>query len=332
MNATIKTGKIKWNVDSGATIHCTNDRNLITRVYKDHPPIRLTVANGHKIIVTVVGDALITLIDEDGNKREEIIHNVCYHETFHENLISVARLKRDNEIACVFSKTDFLLCLRTGKAYPFSYKGKYLLETALSAVIKTYEHLHSRFGHCSPRRLKKLSTRSTNFPSHNLKTYFHDPSECDACMQGGSKRKPFKTRKHNRFTYFGERLHSDLCGPFPKSILGYRYILVVVDAATGASWVYFLKSKSSAEVKEGMQHFLTTHRTSFIPGKQITWYTDNGGEFMSTDMDEFCEEFAIRRGFSVPYAPPQNAAAERMWGILLRTTRIILAQSGVDQS
>ena len=67
----------------------------------------------------------------------------------------------------------------------------------------------------------------------------------------------------------------------------------------------------------------------------VAWYylprTDNGGEFTSSDLDEFCEEFAVKRSFSVPYAPPQNAHAERMWGILLRTVRITIAESKISE-
>ena len=53
---------------------------------------------------------------------------------------------------------------------------------------------------------------------------------------------------------------------------------------------------------------------------------------MSDDLHDFCEEICVRRSFGIPYAPPTNAHAERMWGILLRTTRILLAQSGVHES
>ena len=53
---------------------------------------------------------------------------------------------------------------------------------------------------------------------------------------------------------------------------------------------------------------------------------------MSEDLHEFCEEICVRRSFGIPYAPPTNAHAERMWGILLRTTRILLAQSGVHET
>ena len=53
-------------------------------------------------------------------------------------------------------------------------------------------------------------------------------------------------------TYFGAKLSSDLCGPFPKSIDGHIYILNVVDACTNILCVYFLLSKSSPEVKAAL--------------------------------------------------------------------------------
>ena len=64
----------------------------------------------------------------------------------------------------------------------------------------------------------------------------------------------------------------------------------------------------------------------------IRWHTDNGGESLSNDLHTFCSEFAICRSFSTPYAPPQNAHAERMWGLILRTIRILLAASHVHES
>ena len=58
-----------------------------------------------------------------------------------------------------------------------------------------------------------------------------DFSKCDACLQGGghkipigsshgsSKRRNLDARKHRPFTYFGERIASDLCGPFPMAVV-----------------------------------------------------------------------------------------------------------------
>ena len=86
-----------------------------------------------------------------------------------------------------------------------------------------------------------------------------------------------------------------------------------------------MKSKSSEEVKSGMKEYLKSYKTYLPTDKDINWHTDNGGEFVSKDLDEFCDEFCVRRSFSIPYAPQTNAQAERIWSILLRSMRITLA-------
>ena len=112
------------------------------------------------------------------------------------------------------------------------------------------------------------------------------------------------------------------------------YILNIVDASTNYFQVYFLHSKSSIEVQTSLETFLRDFRSHLPrdPSHPIRWHTDNGGEFLSHDLHAFCDEFAIRRSFSTPYAPPQNAHAERMWGLILRSIRILLVASHVHDS
>ena len=86
-------------------------------------------------------------------------------------------------------------------------------------------------------------------------------------------------------------------------------------------------------VKNALEKFVRIHSSELQAcrdaGFTVQWHTDNGGEFMSEELDDFCEELAIKRSFSIPYAPPLNAHAERMWGILLRTVRMTLEESGL---
>jgi hypothetical protein len=320
-----------WTVDSGATVHCIGDNSLFCHVYKNHPVINLIVADDRRVRVQMVGAVRIGLVDTKGSTREIIIHNVCYHPDFGDNLLSVRRLREQNGLKCVFDDDNYFECKTAGTRFPFKFKHKYLLRACYAALkAATYDVLHSRFGHCSSRRLKRLSTRCKNFPHHDVTNFFeHDPRDCDACQAGGGRRKPFPKRSKRSFTYFGERLHSDLCGPFPKSIDGYQYAMCIVDACMHFLWVSLLKSKHSSGVEQAMRDFLHKFAHKLTHGRKITWYTDNGGEFMSHDLQEFCHEFAINRGYSVPYAPPQNGKAERMWGILLRTTRTTLAESAL---
>ena len=55
---------------------------------------------------------------------------------------------------------------------------------------------------------------------------------------------------------------------------------------------------------------------------------DNGSEWR--DMRELCAEMEARQTFNVPETPPDNAGAERSFGVILRQVRIILAASGLS--
>ena len=324
-----KRKRTTWTVDSGATVHCVGDRSLLTSEYSDHAPVNIKVADNRVITAHAVGTALIRMRDSNGKYHEVTLHNVVYHPLL-SNLMSVRRLWRDNHIAARFGDHNVLKCKHSGAKFNFEYATSYTTQTAHTVKLDD-DVLHSRFGHVSSRRLNKLRERSINFPrAHG--SLNHDPSSCDACQSGGARRKPFAKRESNPYTYFGERLSSDLCGPFPKSIGGHRYLLNIVDACTNDLYIYHLRSKSSAEVQAAFQQFLRENKSHLDHGKPIRWHTDNGGEFTSDDLHEFCEEFAVRRSFSVPYAPPQNAHAERMWGILLKTMRTMLTESNVHES
>ena len=141
--------------------------------------------------------------------------------------------------------------------------------------------IHARFGHCRQQRLHQMPSRTTGFPSHD--SLDHDPTTCPACLAGGARKKPTPKRTKQKFTYFGQRLSSDLCS-FPTGIGDYKYAFCIVDAATNWLFVWLMKSKSSHEVKEAMETFLSTHQNSLSHGLSVTWHTDNGGEFPSTDL------------------------------------------------
>ena len=325
-----------WVVDSGASVHCIGDPSMLTTVYDKHPPVHIKVANNQIVTAHAVGTAVVTMVDTQGKSHSITLHNVVYHPSFHTNLMSVRRLWRDNRIGAKFMSRNILKCKHTGAKFNINYDSQYKMETVSVASVSLMaqiddEILHRRFGHCSSSRLRTLKECSVNFPNHKATNHAHDPNDCDACQAGGMRRKSFHPRR-TPFTYFGQRLSSDLCGPFPKSVDGYRYLLNIVDGHTNHLYIYLLRSKSSEEVRAAFDQFLRENKPYLPTDKPITWHTDNGGEFMSRELEAFCDEFAVKRSFSVPYAPPQNSHAERMWGIILRTIRISMAESGVHES
>ena len=324
-----KSRCVSWVVDSGATLHCVNDRKLLTHEYVSKP-VRIKVADSRVIESHAVGSCVCKMRDQYGRVHGVTLHNVVYHPDFGDNLMSVRSLWKHNRLSTKFKSKNFFKS-PTGEKFEFTFENQYRTHTIRQARLD-HDILHSRFGHTHPDRLRKLKDRSLNFP-RSTETHF-DHRDCDACHQGGAKRKPFAKQRSVPFTYFGERLQSDLCGPFPKSIEGYRYLLNIVDGYTNELAVYPLRTKESHAIRECLERYMKDNHAYLPtdPKKPVTWHTDNGGEFMSDDLNEFCEEFAINRGFSVPYAPPQNGHAERMWGIILRTMRIMLAESKVHES
>ena len=269
----------RYTVDSGASVHCINDASLFDTVYDSHPQVRITVANKQVIHTEKVGTVKLRMIDQQGKLGEVTLHNVCYHPNFTENLLSVSRLWKDNRIATLFSSKNIFVDMVTGDRYRFEHSHNSYQTPILRAKVELDPHLlHSRFGHCSERRLNKLRDRSINFPHHGDGRLYHDPTTCDACQQGGSKRQPTGKRPKGRYTYFGEKLSSDLC-QFPKSLEGYKYVLCIVDACTNWLVTVPLKSKGSDEVKAAFESFLKKYAHALPTRQPVTWHTDNRGEF-----------------------------------------------------
>ena len=321
----------RWVVDSGATIHCTGHRSMLDEEYANHPPVRIKVADNRIVNCCVVGSCTMYLKDTNGHKHAIVLHNVVYHPSFGDtNLLSVRRLWKHNRISAHFASSCYLKCRHTHAKFPITFTNHFTMQSVRKLELD-HDVIHSRFGHMSDRRLRKLATRSLNCPFRS-ETYQHDRSSCDACNAGNTRRKPFAKNVPNKYTYFGECLSSDLCGPFPKGINGEKYLLNIVDKCTNVLEIYALPSKDSALVRLCFDDFLKRNSAYLSHGRPIRWHTDNGGEFMSTDLNEFCHEFAVTRSFSVPYAPPQNSHAERMWGIILQPLRTMLAESGIHDS
>lgn len=80
---------------------------------------------------------------------------------------------------------------------------------------------------------------------------------CEGCIYGKSHRLKFGTRE--RANTPGERIHTDVCGPFQCSMSGFRYFILFKDDYSKYRDVYFLKEKS--QVAEKLELFLASAKT-----------------------------------------------------------------------
>ena len=188
--------------------------------------------------------------------------------------------------------------------------------------MKTSENAnlwHQRLGHISANNMKKLK----NYPE-NLDFQDEHDQPCIACAQGKLCKRPFKSSE-NHAKELLELVHSDVMGPLEvPSVSGYRYVLIFLDDHSRKIFVYFLRHKDEATSKFKEFKVFAEKQSD----KQIKRFrTDNGGEYVNTQLSDFFCENGIQHEPTVPYNPQQNGRAERVNGSIMRMARCMLMDS-----
>ena len=86
-------------------------------------------------------------------------------------------------------------------------------------------------------------------------------------------------------------------------------------------WVYFIREKAEAFGKFKMWHKSVETET----GKKVKKFcTDRGGEFLSTEFNDYCNEHGIKRQLTTAHTPQQNGVVERKNRTIIDMARCIL--------
>ena len=125
-------------------------------------------------------------------------------------------------------------------------------------------------------------------------------------------------------------MHSDLCGKItPKSGGGAEYFMTLTDDKTRYVWVYALKKKDEA-FKKFQEWKALVEKSSGYTMKILR--SDNGGEYVSTDFDNFMKSEGVVHQTTVPGTPQQNGVAERLNRTLVESVRSMLVQAKLPQT
>ena len=153
---------------------------------------------------------------------------------------------------------------------------------------------------------------------------------CESCIEGKMHRKSFESIGGIRSTRKLQCVHSDVCGPMPTESLGRkRYFVSFNDDYSRCCQVYFMRHKS--EVLDKFKEFEA--RVTNKTGLEIsTLRTDNGGEYVSKEFEEFLKSKGIRHELTVPYSPAQNGVAERLNHTLMESARTMIRFAKIPDS
>jgi transposase InsO family protein len=178
---------------------------------------------------------------------------------------------------------------------------------------------HLRFGHASTTTLHKLRYIKSS----------HDSTRCVVCIRAKQRRKPFHPSE-NKVSNKLERIHSDICGPFPTSKGQTKLLLTFLDEATQWCWIATIDDKSSASVDREFRKLVKQIETeSDLKIKYLR--TDGGGEY-EHDFKPIIEELGIRHDPTAPFSPQSNGKAERLNRTLETFARAMLYQANMPKS
>ena len=319
-----------WIIGSGATDHMTFDVRQVSNLNPSSQNCVCT-ANGNTTLVIGEGSSHLT----------NTLHlaSVLVVPSLDYNLLSVSQITTTLSCVVIFWPTHCVFKdIQTRQTIGYGVKrGKlyYLdLESTISSrlrqalTVKSTGSLkkiveiwlrHRRLGHASFGYLKKL------FPSlfTNLDISIF---KCDVCELAKSHRASFPLILNKSLVPFMV-IHSDVWGPSKVPTLGgSHWFVTFIDDCTRMTWLCLMKSKS--EVNWLFQRFYNTIHTQYNARIQVL-RSDNGGEYQSSELQQFLDSHGSIHQTSCPNTPQQNGVAERKNRHLLEVVRASLIEANM---
>lgn len=187
---------------------------------------------------------------------------------------------------------------------------------------------HFRLGHLNVFDMKRMIKFKMIDGIENVNVNVDDKF-CESCVVSKHTRSTFPTNKNARSTRILEMIHTDVCGPISQPAWdGSGYFVTFTDDYSRASKVYFIKKKS--EVFEKFKRYVA-EAESFHGSKVAKLKADNGGEYISNEFKNFCEQKGIQILYTVPYNPEMNSVAERLNRTLKEKALAMLTSSGLER-
>jgi hypothetical protein len=325
-----------WIVDSGATCHMCNRSELFVEFAELNQPLQIALGDGHKVTATGQGVVAVQLRLPDGKSKRCKLHDVLYVPALSYNLLSVSKaaergvFAKFGKLSCEIFNFDGKLtavATRTGSLYCLDLIESQISQCVAANALRPHEdNWHRRFGHLNLQSLKMLASNNMveglELSSENIDNF------CEPCVKGKLHRAPFSVANRRADEPLG-LVHTDVCGKLNKqSLSGAEYFLTFIDDKTRYVWVYFLKSKNEVFKRfvewKTMAENLTCHKLKCLR-------SDNGGEYISAELESYLKSEGVRHELIVPKTPEQNGVAERMNRTLMEKVRSMLADARLPQ-
>lgn len=339
----------EWLIDSGASVHLTNDISLLQNVtiFAEARPLQLATAAAQG---SIIGMGSVCLLNSEG--RAAWIHNVQCVPDASSNLLSVSAAVRDglnfvpkeNGTYASVHGPDGWHCSVTERHGLFVMRGVYptlqpvVCQSCLRVPVvepeipkrkhdcKLRQLWHERLGHPGKTASERLSREHLcrGIPVSLIPCTQCD-THCDACVRGKQIKPPFPDSSSSP-TGILHRVHADTVGELPRTGTGgERYFLTVVEEFSSYCNIIPVKQKSA--IAQELIHVIAKWERQRDAKVKVV-RTDRGTEFLNKTFHSHCAENGIHTEMSAAYTPQQNGTAERMNRTIKEKARTLLL--GVD--
>lgn len=305
-----------WLLDSGASLHFTNNMDDFVEYEPIDDQMAVATANGVAFIKGQ-GTVILNCANPQGDAATVRISPVYYIPELTARLLSLGTflqngltVRGDTQHIKLYqtSGTVFLTCTprRPNDTIYCVRSDERELAARLIGTVNSvdYDTMHRRFAHPSRDVLKHARKHTQQFPDIDFPK---EQSICRGCAQGKmpSQHYPPNTRRATRPF---QLIHSDL-KQFPTlSYHKHEYAIIFYDDYTSFSWVVCMRKKSAAIT--ATRQFIAMVKNQFKSSIEA-WMTDGGGEYRSHPYDDMLKDEGIKILQSAPYTHQENGRAER---------------------
>ena len=312
-------------IDCGANLSMTNERSILVNYQDLRQPIKVGTSNGQ--LMHAVGHGQLHLFN-----GKVTLPNVLFVPNVERTLLATKSFSKQGYEIRIQRRMRILdhdknLIYQPKEHNDLYFIPKEFIATITANMAVTLQQAHQRFGHASSERLRHLNSTTTG-----LKVTGTERDFCKACALGKSRAKPFPTQRTTKPTYANQIISSDLKGPLMVTGKGeYRYYITFNDLYSTWCHVDFLQRKSAPEVLRAVQKFFALAESE-TNQKTTIFLTDNGSEYVNTEMSNYLLQQKITHQRTAPYSPQQNGSAERRNQTLMGMARCVLIESNLDHS
>lgn len=144
--------------------------------------------------------------------------------------------------------------------------------------------------------------------------------KCKACLLVSGPNPPELVQRTDMPDAPWKNLAADFVGPLPSG----HNLLVIVDYYSRFTEVIVMKQTTASLTVQAL------HKTFCRFGMPESIKTDNGPQFISSELRTFCEEFGIQHMKTTPYWPQANGEVERMNRTIGKHLKISQETQGSD--